>query len=78
MAELTAKGRKKIKDANFVYPPTKVNPEGKYPIHDRAHAANALARVAQFGTPAEKAKVKAAVCRKYPDMPICQKAKGKK
>ena len=61
MAVLTTKGRKRVADSNFVYPPTKKNPEGKYPIHDRAHGANALVRVSQFGTPAEKAKVRAAV-----------------
>jgi hypothetical protein len=38
----------------------------KYPIEDEAHARNALARVAQHGTPEEKAKVRAAVKRKYP------------
>lgn len=42
--------------------------ERKYPIENRAHAANAKARVSQHGTPAEKAKVDAAVERKYPDM----------
>lgn len=61
MAELTAKKRGKLPDSAFVYPPTKENPYGSYPIHDRRHAANALARVAQFGTPDQKAKVKAAV-----------------
>ena len=43
-----------------------------YPIHDRKHGANALARVEQNGTPAEKAKVRAAVKRKYPDLPSSQ------
>jgi hypothetical protein len=40
-----------------------------YPVHDRKHAANALSRVSANGTPAEKAKVRAAVKRKYPDLP---------
>jgi hypothetical protein len=61
MAVLTTKKRDNLKGSSFVYPPTKANPEGKYPIHDRAHGANALSRVAQFGTPAEKARVHAAV-----------------
>lgn len=61
MAELTTKGRKRVKDSNFVYPPSKTNPQGKYPIHDRAHGIAALSRVAQFGTPAEKVRVHAAV-----------------
>jgi hypothetical protein len=40
-----------------------------YPIHDRAHAANALSRVAANGTPAEKKKVRSAVAAKYPGLP---------
>ncbi len=71
MAILTAKKREKLPDSSFVYPPT-ANSPGRYPIHDRRHAANALARVAQFGTPAEKAAVKSAVCKKYPDFPVCE------
>ena len=38
----------------------------RYPINDAAHARNALARVAQNGTPQEKARVRAAVHRKFP------------
>jgi len=37
----------------------------RYPIHDRAHARNALAR--SSGKP-EAAAVRRAVCRRYPDM----------
>jgi hypothetical protein len=43
-----------------------------YPINSRARGANALARVEQNGTPAEKAKVRGAVKRKYPDLPSSQ------
>ena len=39
---------------------------GKYPIPDAAHGRNALARVAQHGSPAEKKMVRAAVKRKFP------------
>ena len=46
-----------------------------YPIQDKAHGANALARVADNGTPAEQAKVRAAVKAKYPDLPS-SKGKG--
>lgn len=42
--------------------------ERKYPIHDIAHARNALARVAQYGTASEKRRVRAAVVRKYPSL----------
>ncbi len=71
MAELTTRRRNKLPDSAFVFPPKGEQP-GRYPIHDRPHAINALARVEQFGTPAEKAAVKAAVCRKYPDLPTCK------
>lgn len=62
MAKLTAKARNKIKTSNFALPGR------RYPIHDRSHAANALARVSQYGSPSEKARVRAAVRRKYPGM----------
>jgi hypothetical protein len=39
-----------------------------YPINDLAHARNALARVAQHGSPKEKAKVYRAVSRRYPGL----------
>lgn len=61
MAKLTYAARKKLKPKQFAIPDEKA-----YPIEDVAHARNALARVAQHGTPAEKAKVRAAVKKKYP------------
>lgn len=63
MARLTPRGRKRIKRSNFALPK-----ERKYPIHDIAHARNALARVAQYGTASEKRRVRAAVARKYPSL----------
>lgn len=68
--KLSYKQRKALPSSAFVFPKQK-----RYPIHDRAHAQNALARVSQKGTPSEKAKVRAAVCRKYPDFPACKKGK---
>jgi len=62
MAKLTARGRKRIKADNFALSGR------RYPIHDRAHARNALSRVAQHGTPSEKATVRRKVKRKYPDI----------
>ena len=62
MSRLTARGRKRIKTKNFALPGR------RYPIHDKAHARAALARVAQHGTPSEKKRVRAAVSRKYPSM----------
>ena len=41
-------------------------PGRRYPIEDKAHARNALARVSQHGSPSEKSRVRAAVHRKYP------------
>lgn len=64
-AVLTSKQRDNLPDSAFALPGR------RYPIPDRAHAANALARVAQNGTSSEKARVKAAVCRKFPDMGAC-------
>lgn len=62
MAKLTTKARKKIPTGQFALPGR------RYPIEDKSHAANAKARVSQFGTPAEKAAVNSAVARKYPSM----------
>lgn len=71
MATLSSKGRKALPKKSFALP-------GKrYPINDEAHAKNALARVAQHGTPAEKAKVKAAVRKKYPNIAVAGKKPGK-
>lgn len=62
MAKLTAKGRKHIAPKNFALP------NDRYPIEDASHARNALARVSQHGSPAEKAKVRAKVHAKYPSI----------
>lgn len=62
MAVLTTKGREHIKAKNFALPGR------RYPIQDIEHARNALARVAQNGTPSEVAKVRAAVHRKFPSI----------
>lgn len=67
LAELTTRARKKLKKSKFAIP-EKSPGSGSYPIPDRAHAQNALARVSQHGTPAEKARVRKAVKRKYPSM----------
>lgn len=54
MGKLSKAARKKIPATEFAL-------HGRrYPIEDKAHARNALSRVSQKGTPAEKA----AVCRK--------------
>jgi hypothetical protein len=63
LAVLTSKARKDLPKTAFVYPD-----EERYPIHNIAHGRNALARVAQNGSPEEQAKVRAAVYRKYPQL----------
>lgn len=63
MAKLTTKKRNALPKKDFAEPGKRA-----YPIPDKAHARDALARVAQHGTPAEKAKVRAAVHKKYPDI----------
>lgn len=61
MARLTYGQRKKLPKSAFAEPGGR-----KYPIEDVAHARNALARVAQHGTGAEKRQVRAAVARRWP------------
>jgi hypothetical protein len=72
MAVLTAKRRRAMPSASFALPGKGEGKSGKgagsYPIPDRAHAQNALARVSQHGSSAEKATVRAKVRAKYPGM----------
>ncbi len=67
---LDANARKHIAPENFALPGR------RYPIHDESHARNALARVSQYGTPAEKKRVKEAVHSKYPGMGAKKMAGG--
>lgn len=62
MAKLSAADRKKIPAKDFA------GPDRSYPINDESHARNALSRVSQNGSPALKAKVRAKVHSKYPDI----------
>ena len=61
MSKLTYKERKHLPKKDFVFPGKRA-----YPIEDKAHARNALARVSQHGSPAQKALVRAKVHRKFP------------
>jgi hypothetical protein len=62
MAKLTAKQRKALPGKSFALPGR------RYPIEDKSHARNALSRVSQHGSPEEKARVRAAVRRRYPSI----------
>jgi hypothetical protein len=70
MAVLTAAKRKALPAKSFALPGKGEGPHGKgagsYPIPDKAHGRAALSRVSQHGSSAEKAKVRAAVHRKFP------------
>lgn len=63
--KLSSKERKSLPSEDFVF-----KKERRYPINDKSHARNALARVSQHGTPDEKSKVRRAVKRKYPDIDV--------
>jgi hypothetical protein len=62
MAKLTTSERNSLPNSDFALGGR------KYPIENRSHAANALSRVSQNGTPEEKAIVRKKVAAKYPGM----------
>lgn len=62
MAQLTAASRNALSTKSFALP------NRRYPIHDISHARNALARVAQYGSGQEKARVRSKVHQKYPSI----------
>lgn len=72
MAKLTAAARNAIPSGEFAVPGR------RYPIEDRSHARNALARVSQHGSPREKAMVRAKVHKKYPDIGGKSLSRGKR
>ena len=59
----STKERNKLSKKSFALPGKR-----KYPIPDKVHARNALARVAQHGSAAERKKVRAAVKKRYPGL----------
>jgi hypothetical protein len=62
MAKLTTEKRKDLPEDDFALPPD------RYPIPDKSHARNALARVSGNGTPEEKAEVRRKVKEKFPSI----------
>lgn len=70
MAKLSGRQRKALPKSDFAEPEKRA-----YPINDRSHARNALARVSQHGNPSEKAKVRSEVKKKFPEI---KQGKGKK
>lgn len=64
MAKLTAKKRNKLPGGDFAL-------KGRrYPVNDEKHAKNALVRVSQHGSPAEKAAVRRKVHGKFPNIAV--------
>jgi hypothetical protein len=59
----SSKDRKQLSKKSFALPGKR-----KYPIPDKTHARNALARVAQHGTSAEQKKVREAVKKRFPSI----------
>ena len=68
MAKLSYSERKHLSKKEFAVPSKREGGKGGYPIPDKSHARNALARVSQFGSPSEKAQVRSKVHRKFPDI----------
>jgi hypothetical protein len=66
---LTMRERRRLPASDFAIPERRPGP-GSYPIPDEDHARNSLTRVAQYGSARDKARVKAAVRRKYPDIDV--------
>jgi hypothetical protein len=67
---LSARSRRAIAARNFALP------NRRYPIHTRANARSALARVAQHGTRAEQIRVQRAVARKWPSIRVTKGPTG--
>ena len=64
MAKLTSKAREALPAKDFA------GPGRSYPIPDESHGRNALARASQHAYPALKAKIRAKVHRKFPDIKL--------
>lgn len=62
MAKLTAKRRNELPAKTFA------GPDRSYPIPDASHARNALARASQNAGSDLKAKIRAKVHKKFPDI----------
>ena len=77
--KLTAEKRQELPKSDFALPGKGEGPKGagagSYPIPDKNHARNALARVSQHGSPAEKAEVRRKVHEKYPDIGVAGKTR---
>lgn len=62
MAKLSSSQRNSLPSSEFA------GPDRSYPIPDRSHAQNALARASQFASPSEKEEIDEKVHSKFPNM----------
>jgi len=60
--KLTTAKRNRMRSSSFALPEQRA-----YPINDKAHARNALARL-HNATPAEQKRIKAAIDKRYPGL----------
>ena len=65
MVTLSSKARSGLDSSKFALPAQR-----KYPIEDKAHARNALARASQHASPELQAKIKAKVKRRFPNIKV--------
>lgn len=70
MSKLTTKRRNALPTSAFA------GPDRSYPISDSNHARNALARASQHASPELRAKIKAKVRARYPNIAV-EGEKGK-
>ena len=71
--KLSSKSRDSLSESSFVFPK-----ERRYPIHDISHARSALSMVSAHGSPDEKARVRAAVHSRYPEIGMDKQSMRKK
>jgi hypothetical protein len=63
MGKLTSKERNKLPDSAFA------GPGRSFPVNDRGHAKAAMGRASEYH-PELKAKIRAKVAKKFPDMKL--------
>lgn len=61
--KLDASKRNSLSKSEFAEPGKRA-----YPVNDKSHARNALARVSEFGSPSLKAEVRKKVSEKFPSI----------
>lgn len=69
---LTYREREHMPASDFAMPGKRMGGKGGYPDENISHGRAALSRVAQHGTPSEKRRVHADVCRKFPSISSCR------